>query len=103
MTPEVTQKLTSRNTSFAKCPMCTTSVRIARDASAWIRHMVGTHSATENTFASNSDIGKRAFEKGLIDSESVIYKFPHKCYGCGASFSTSALLVTHLTGKHDAI
>lgn len=98
--PEVKFKADKRNFSFAKCPLCSTDTRIARDASAWILHMVNVHDATVETFTDGSSGAAQAFSEGLIDSNHILYKFPYKCYGCGASFSTAALLVTHLEDEH---
>jgi hypothetical protein len=80
-----------------KCPIC--EERLPRDPLAWRVHMETDHSADADSWA---DTGERGSAIGYADKYRGLYRYGHKCYGCGATFLTEALLVTHLDEKHSA-
>jgi len=80
------------------CPLCT--ARIAKDARAWQLHMEVTHSAVDSSWTTLAISGGE--QDGLTDGGNTWVKWAHKCWGCGASFSTEALLITHLSSVHSA-
>ena len=97
--PEVKQRdWTSRFVSVL-CPLCTDGTRIARTALAWQQHMEASHSAVAGTW---TDTGIRGGAEGPAEGLPGVIKFSHVCFGCGATFSTKALLVAHLLAVHSA-
>jgi hypothetical protein len=81
----------------AVCPVTTTH-RIIRDKHAWIEHFVYHHRYVFDEF---NPPEYRAGEQGKRDYEEVVlYYYPHKCYGCGSTYETQALLLTHLESVH---
>ncbi len=61
------------------------------------------HSAVAGTW---TDTGKRGGSVGLRDGKHSTIKSwdnGYVCYGCGATFSTNAELLTHLSGVHSAV
>ena len=83
--------------TYATCPIC--GADVLRDALAWQTHMEAEHSADDSTW---TDTGLRGGFSGLRDLPSKVYEYAHKCYGCGATFSTEAALETHLSDVHSA-
>jgi len=87
---------------FVICPLCTT--QIARDARVWQVHMEVNHSATPGTW---TDLGIKGNLIGMTglrrfrDGTTAPYYAP-TCYGCGAVFDTSVLLIAHLLAVHSA-
>ena len=85
---------------FVKCPLCTDF--IARDVSVWAHHMENDHSATPGTW---TDAGIRGGGSGPPDTKELaplLPEFAHTCYGCSATFTTAAELLTHLSNVHAA-
>lgn len=97
--PVVKQVALNSNRITVKCPLCSGNVRIARDASAWINHMVTTHSAVAASFTTGTE---HSFQEGMTDSDNPVLKYANKCYGDGSTFSSAALLITHLSSVHSA-
>lgn len=81
------------------CPLCTDGTRIARDPTAWRLHMETYHSADSSSWAATYEFGGA---EGLVDGYATVVHYAHKCYGCGSTFATKALLVTHLSSAHSA-
>jgi len=79
------------------CPFC--GARIPRDPSAWIEHMNASHSADADSW---EDTGDRGGQEGFAEEYPTLYRFGFRCYGCGATFETAALLKTHLETDHSA-
>jgi len=81
------------------CPFSSSCDRIPRDPAAWITHMNADHSADADSWADTTD---RGGQEGFADEYPTLYRFGFKCYGCGATFETAALLKTHLETDHSA-
>ena len=83
------------------CPICGI-VRLTRDAYAWRAHLINSHSAAGGMEASHwANTGIYGDDEGTADiDDEYIYRFPHKCYACGASFRTNVLLSAHITAVH---
>ena len=81
------------------CPLCTDGTRVTRDASAWQVHMEESHSADSDSWA---DQGIRGGQVGPADGLVDVIRIPQTCFGCGATFSTEALLIAHLSSVHSA-
>lgn len=83
--------------TYAICPLC--GAGVLRDALAWQVHMESEHGADSGTW---QDTGLKGGCGGLRDLPSKVYQYSHKCYGCGATFSTEELLIAHLEEVHSA-
>jgi hypothetical protein len=104
MTVTVVVKGEKSKSSFVKCPLCTDY--IARDAIAYAAHMCESHAAYADTFTDPTwyrdgfppynTVGS----PGPCDDNPTRIKYPEKCYGCGAEFSTAAALLVHLSSVH---
>jgi len=99
MTAVVKQKGLTNRFVTVRCPLCTDGTRIVRDCWAWRIHMEGSHSATADSW---TDTGERGGQAGPADEDPTLIRIPYKCYGCGATFATKALLVAHLASAHGA-
>jgi len=77
-------------------------VKIARDKMTWQVHMKDQHGGIPGTWTDQGIRGgqQTGFRRFRDDSK-VMYYAP-TCYGCGATFSTSAELITHLLAIHGA-
>jgi hypothetical protein len=94
---EVKQSLWTNIHVTTLCPLCTDGTRIARTALAWRQHLEVEHDADANTW---DDTGIRGGSYGVADSKTQYTRFPIWCYGCGATFATTAQLAAHVSDVH---
>lgn len=87
---------------FVTCPLCT--IQIARDARAWQVHMEVNHSAVSGTWTDTGIRGNLIGMTGtrLFRDGTTVEHYAPTCYGCGAVFDTSVLLIAHLLTVHSA-
>ena len=89
------------NRVFVVCPITGCGTLIARDRAVWIHHMENQHSASSSSWDTVNEQGGE--QDGIRDfSKEVIVRYANRCYGCGATFSTKALLIAHLSSIHSA-